>query len=85
MSNLEMISILSKQWADIQDIKKIARCGRDKASNIRDNIRNNIIQNGMHLPDTKTKFVPMKYVIDYFSLDIDYISKLAEKEKMLIC
>ena len=83
MSSLEIISILSKQWADVNDIKKIGLCGRDKASNIRDYIRDNIIKKGMRLPETKTKLVPMKYVVDYFSIDLDYVSKMAEKEKKL--
>lgn len=83
MSSLEIISILSKQWADVNDIKKIGLCGRDKASNIRDIIRDNIIKKGMKLPETKTKLVPMKYVVDYFSIDLDYVSKMAEKEKKL--
>ena len=83
MHNLEMMNLLSKQWADVNDIKKIALCGRDKASIIRDNIRDKIIKKGMRLPETKTKLVPMKYVIDYFSIDLDYVSKMAENEKKL--
>lgn len=84
MNSLGIISILSKQWANVNDIKTIACCGRDTATNIREDIRNNIIKKGMHLPDTKTKFVPMKSVIEYFNIDLEYIYKMAEQEKKLI-
>ncbi len=84
MNSTGILSILSKQWASVDDIKAIACCGRDTATNIREDIRNNILKNGSRLPDTKTKFVPMKSVIEYFNIDLEYIYKMAEKEKKLI-
>lgn len=83
MSSLEIIGILSKQWASVNDIKKLANCGRDKASLIRDNICNEIIKEGKLLPICKEKIVPMERVVDYLNINIDYIYSMAEKEKKL--
>ena len=80
MSCVEMMSILSKQWATASDIQKIASCGRDNAINIRNNIIYNIRKEGKNLPIAKKKLVPMENVIKYLNLNIDYIASMAEKE-----
>ena len=84
MTSLEMINILSKQWANANDIKTIASCGRDKAILIRNNIFDDIRKNGINLPTAKQKLVPMKNVIDYFNINIEHIYSMAKKEKNLI-
>lgn len=83
MTYVELFRILSKPWANVNDIKKIGSCGRDNASCIRDTIILNIKKNGLNLPNSKVKIVPMSYVIEYFNLDIDYISKMAKTEKLI--
>lgn len=83
LSNQELFKIVSKPWANIQDIKKIAQCGRDKATNIRVIIEDEIIKNNKKLPSTKIKYVPMQKVIDYFNIDVEYIYSMALKEKNL--
>ncbi len=83
MSYIELFKTLSKQWANVNDIKKIGSCGRDNAANIRDNIISKVKNDGYNLPTSKEKIVPMIYVIDYFNLDIDYISKMAQNEKLI--
>lgn len=84
MSYLQIFDILSKPWANVNDIKIVGSCGRDKATRIRDNISNDILKNGKSIPCSKTKVVPMKSVIDYFNLDVDYVFSMAEKEKLLM-
>lgn len=83
MSSLELISIISKQWANIDDIKKIASCGRDKAIFIRNSIIKDITSNGMQLPICKQKLVPMEYVINYFNINVERLYSMAKKEKFL--
>ncbi len=83
MTYLEMSSILSKQWANVKDIQKISSCGRDKATLVLNNIRNDILNSGFNLPVAREKLVPMRYVIKYFGLDSNYIYDMAEKEKRL--
>ena len=69
MSSSEILKIISKQWANVNDIKNLASCGRDTASKIRNNIIMDIKKNGKYLPITKEKIVikPPK-VIPFLSL-----------------
>jgi hypothetical protein len=65
MTYVEMFTILSKPWASVKDIKSIASCGRDEATNIRNIISKEILDTGKNLPTSKEKIVPMEYVIKY--------------------
>lgn len=77
---LELYKIISKPWASIEEIKKIANCGRDSAIKIRNSIEDKINENGKVLPTGKTIVVPMKDVIDYLGLDLSYIINMANTE-----
>lgn len=83
LSSLEMINILSKQWANINDIKNLASCGRDNAIRIRNEISSQIKQQGKNLPISKQKLVPMMSVISYLDLNLEHIYLMAQKEKNL--
>lgn len=83
MSSIELFKILSKPWANVNDIKIIASCGRDTAAKIRNIIAEDISKKGKYIPNSKEKIVPMISVIDYLSLDVDYIAKMAQKEKSI--
>lgn len=66
----EMLEILNKQWATIQDIMKIGALGRNKARNIKNEIERNIINQGLKLPNN---LVPMEKVIEYFKINLDFL------------
>lgn len=66
----EMLEILNKQWATIQDIMKIGALGRNKARNIKNEIKRNIIDQGLKLPNN---LVPMEKVIEYFKINLDFL------------
>ena len=66
----EMLEILNKQWATIQDIMKIGALGRNKARNIKNEIERNIIEQGLKLPNN---LVPMEKVIEYFKINLDFL------------
>ena len=83
MTSKELFSIASKQWANVNDIKLLASCGRDKASKIRNDIIQDLTTKGKYLPISKSKIVPMSCVIDYLNLDLDYIYSMAINEKKL--
>ena len=83
MTSKELFSIASKQWANVNDIKLLASCGRDKASKIRNDIIQDLTIQGKFLPISKSKIVPMSCVIDYLNLDLDYIYSMAINEKKL--
>lgn len=83
MSNTELFKVLSKQWANVNDIKIIASCGRDKASEIRNKIILDIKKDGKNLPITREKLVPMTKVIEFFNLNLEHIYLMAQKEKLI--
>lgn len=83
MSSIEIMNVLSKQWANVNDIQKIGSCGRDKAIMIRNEIEKSIIRSDKRLPQGKEKLVPMQKVVEYFDVNIDYIYSMAKKEKNL--
>lgn len=83
MTYNELFKTISKPWLDIHDIKLIADCGRDTATEILKNIINDIYNQGKKLPKTKRKIVPSEYVIDYFNINIDFVSQMAQKEKKI--
>lgn len=84
MSYLELYKIISKPWASIEEIRKIANCGRDSAIKIRNNIEKEINKTGKVLPTGKTIVVPMKNVVDYLGLDLNYIIDMANTELNLL-
>jgi len=79
----EMFAIISKQWANVNDIKQLCGIGRDKARQIRKEIELEIKSSGKNLLCGKEKKIPMVYVIDYLNMDIDYIAKMAMLEKKI--
>ena len=83
MTYSELFEILSKQWANVNDIKQLCGNGRDKARQIRTEIELDIEKNGKKLLGGKEKKVPMSKVIDYLNMDIDYIAKMAMLEKKI--
>jgi hypothetical protein len=66
----EMLELLNKQWATIQDIMKIGALGRNKARNIKNEIERNIIDQGLKLSNN---LVPMEKVIEYFKINLDFL------------
>ena len=56
----------------------------DSAIKIRNNIENEINKSGKILPTGKTIVVPMKNVVDYLGLDLNYIIEMASTELNLL-
>jgi len=79
----ELFAIVSKQWANVNDIKQLCGNGRDKARHIRNEIELDIRNSGKKLLGGKEKKVPMSKVIDYLNMDIDYIAKMTMLEKRI--
>ena len=79
----ELFLLISKQWANVNDIKQLCGNGRDTARQIRNEIEFEIQESGKKLLGGKEKKVPMSKVIDYLNMDIDYIAKMAILEKRI--
>lgn len=74
----EQLNAMANQWADNKAICVIGGIGINKAIKIRQEIEQQIKNDGYNLP--KQALVPMKYVIDYFQIDINYLKKLSKLE-----
>ena len=87
MNNKEIITYsdlyerCSKVWLTTKDIMIIGNCGRDSAIKVRKEIEQQVIDMGKKVIVAKTKVVPTQLVLDYYGLDIDYISKMANLNK----
>ena len=79
MSYVEMKELISKVWLDVDDIMRLAQCGKHSATNIRNEIEDQIVASGKKVPTGARKCVPTKMVLDYLGLDIDYICTMAER------
>ena len=75
----EQLEAMASQWADNKTIMIIGGVGLNKAVDIRKEIEQKIKEDGYNLP--RNAIVPMKYVIDYFKIDINYLKKLASLER----
>lgn len=75
----EQLQAMTSQWADNKAIKVIGGVGLNKAAEIRKKIEEQIKADGYKLP--KSSIVPMRYVIDYFNIDINYLKRLANLER----
>lgn len=75
----EQLQAMTSQWANNKSIMIIGGVGLNKATDIRKEIENQIKEDGYRLP--RNAVVPMKYVIDYFNIDIGYLKKLARLER----
>ena len=84
MTYVELYKIICNPWIKVDDIKKIASCGRDNAIKIRNLIEQQIISSGKTLPQCKTKYVPTRLVLEYLNLDPNYIAEMALQQKKVL-
>ena len=75
----EQLQAMASQWADNKTITIIGGVGMNRAAEIRKEIEAQIKAEGYRL--TRSSIVPMRYVIDYFNIDINYLKRLAELEQ----
>lgn len=73
----EMLEILNKQWATVQDIMKIGAVGRNKARSIKNEIDRSIKETGLDLPNN---LVPMEKVIEYFKINVDFLVSINKSQ-----
>lgn len=76
MTAKETLELLSKQQATLEDIIKICNVGRNKALEIRTNIKQSLIKQGYIVSNN---LIPMSELIKAFHIDIDYLEKMSNK------
>lgn len=72
LSAHEILDILDKYYLNIEDIKKVACVGRNKALEIRKEIEKICYLDNIKIP---TGLIPADKLIDYLGINISYLKK----------
>ena len=73
MSAEEIMKIITKQWCNLTDLMKLLGCGRNKALDIKKQIKNKLISEGYFVPGND---LPMQAVVDVLKIDIDRLERI---------
>lgn len=76
MNATQVLETINKLWASTADIQKIGCVGYNKALKIKNEIRNQMVDDGWVFP---RYLVSMEYVIQYFKIDEKKLKKKAEQ------
>lgn len=63
MSAEEAMKIITKQWCNLTDLMKLLGCGRNKALDIKKQIKNKLINEGYFIPDNDLPIQAFVYVL----------------------
>ena len=78
MSAEETLKLISKQCCSITDLMKLLGCGRNKALEIKKDIKDKLIKDGYYIPGNN---LPMQAVVDVLKIDIDRLERLINMPK----
>ena len=78
MSAEETMKIITKQWCNLTDLMKLLGCGRNKALDVKKQIKNKLIKEGYFIPGND---LPMQAVVDVLKIDIDRLEKIIKLNK----
>ena len=73
MNAQETLKIITKQWCNLTDLMKLLHCGRNKALDVKKQIKNKLIKEGYFIPGND---LPMQAVVDVLKIDIDRLEKI---------
>ena len=73
MTAEETLKIISKQWCTINDLMALLGCGRNKALEVKKDIKNKLINEGYYIPGNS---LPMQAVVDILKIDIDKLERI---------
>ena len=76
MNAILVLETINKLWASTADIQKIGCVGYNRALKIKNEIRNQMVDDGWVFP---RYLVSMEYVIKYFNIDEKRLKKLADQ------
>lgn len=74
---IETLELIKKTWADKKDIMKLACCGDTKAKKIKQDLVDELEQDGYKLPSGK---VPMDRLVQYLKINITYLKKVSKEQ-----
>lgn len=78
MNAEETMKIITKQWCNLTDLMKLLGCGRNKALDIKKQIKNKLVNEGYYIPGND---LPMQAVVDVLKIDIDRLEKIISISK----
>ncbi len=76
MNAKETLNLISKQWCDLNDLKKLTGLGNNSAIKLKNQIKVELINKGYQLP---SKLLPMNEVVSYLKINISYLQKMAKE------
>ncbi len=76
MTAKETLYLISKQWCDLNDLRKLTGLGKNSASKLKSEIRINLLNKGYQLP---SKLLPMNEVVNYLKININYLQKMSKE------
>lgn len=78
MSAEETMKIITKQWCNLTDLMKLLGCGRNKALDVKRQIKDKLINEGYFIPGND---LPMQAVVDILKIDINRLEKIIKLNK----
>ena len=78
MSAEETLKLISKQWCSIIDLMKLLGCSRNKALEVKKDIKYKLLNEGYYIPGNN---LPMQAVIDILKIDIDKLERIINLSK----
>lgn len=76
MNARETLNLISKQWCDLNDLRKLTWLGKNNAIKLKNEIRIDLENKGYLLPN---KLLPMNEVVSYLKINISYLQKMAKE------
>lgn len=74
----ETLKLITKQWCNLADLMKLLGCGRNKALDVKKQIKDKLIDEGYFIPGND---LPMQAVVDVLKIDIDRLEKIINLSK----
>lgn len=76
MTAKETLELISKQWCDLNDLRKLTGLGKNSATKLKTDIKSDLVNKGYLLPK---KLLPMNEVVSYLKINIPYLQKMTKE------
>ena len=76
MNAKETLELISKQWCDLNDLKKLTGLGKNSVIKLKNEMKTDLINKGYQLP---SKLLPMNEVVNYLKINVAYLQKMAKE------
>jgi hypothetical protein len=74
----DTLKLISKQWCTLDDLMALLGCGRNKALEVKKDIKNKLLSEGYYIPGNS---LPMQAVVDVLKIDIDKLERIINLNK----